>query len=274
MKKLFLLLAILLLVACSAAAEDVFLPEGEVHFTDTTYRSHDIAIDITSRRVGDSDVFIADIRLRSTEVMHRIFAGGEWNTIVQHPSVMAQESGAVLSITGDSGQCFGAGLIVGDGKLVRDLYNDHRDVCVIRYDGVLDNYIVPVDYQDIGLDTVWQAFTFGPVLLDEEGHAMRTFHTEVGEQNPRSVIGYYEPLHYCFVLIDGRSTPSKLEAGRTNLGLDMQNTANLMEDLGCTRAYNLDGGKSSVLWFNGKVINSPQDGGREIGDILILREVD
>jgi exopolysaccharide biosynthesis protein len=51
---------------------------------------------------------------------------------------------------------------------------------------------------------VWQIFYFGPMLLDEEGHAMKKFNSDVNPVNPRSVIGYYEPGHYCFLVVDGR----------------------------------------------------------------------
>lgn len=47
--------------------------------------------------------------------------------------------------------------------------------------------------------------------------------------------------------------------------------AKLMLRLRCTEALNLDGGGSSTLWLDGKVVNSPSDGQpRAVGNSLIL----
>jgi hypothetical protein len=94
----------------------------------------------------------------------------------------------------------------------------------------------------------------------------------VNPVNPRSVIGYYEPGHYCFVQVDGRGTKSKLEPGKKNKGLTLANLSKFMEELGCKAAYNLDGGKTSQLYFNGSVISTPENGGRKLGDIVLVRE--
>ena len=56
--------------------------------------------------------------------------------------------------------------------------------------------------------------------------------------NPRSAVGYYEPGHYCFVVIDGR------QPGYSK-GATLMQLAQLFESLGCKEAYNLDGGKSA-----------------------------
>jgi len=43
------------------------------------------------------------------------------------------------------------------------------------------------------------------------------------------------------------------------MGMNLEELANLMKDLGCTDAMNLDGGGSSTFWLDGKVMNSPSD---------------
>ena len=44
----------------------------------------------------------------------------------------------------------------------------------------------------------------------------------------------------------------------------MAELAQFMYDQGCTQAYNLDGGGSSALYFNGTVVNNPTTNGRRI----------
>ena len=47
-----------------------------------------------------------------------------------------------------------------------------------------------------------------------------------------------------------------------------------MESFGCTAAYNLDGGKTSAMVFNGSVYDRPVDGGRNLSDCLLIREAE
>ena len=44
----------------------------------------------------------------------------------------------------------------------------------------------------------------------------------------------------------------------------MYELAQLMQSLGTQTAYNLDGGGSSTLYFNGTVVNNPTTNGRRI----------
>ena len=55
--------------------------------------------------------------------------------------------------------------------------------------------------------------------------------------------------------------------------MTIQELGALFEDLGCQSAYNLDGGKTAVMIFDGKKVNTPADGGRKISDIVYIGEV-
>ena len=79
--------------------------------------------------------------------------------------------------------------------------------------------------------------------------------------NPRTAIGMIEPLHYIMVVSDGRTEESE--------GLSLFDLGNLMQDLGCDVAYNLDGGGSSTFWFRGEVLNKPTTFGDVIQERLI-----
>ena len=79
--------------------------------------------------------------------------------------------------------------------------------------------------------------------------------------NPRTAIGMVEPLHYIMVVSDGRTEESE--------GLSLFDLGNLMQDLGCDVAYNLDGGGSSTFWFRGEVLNKPTTFGDVIQERLI-----
>ena len=118
----------------------------------------------------------------------------------------------------------------------------------------------------IGEKGAYQAWCFGPSLLGEAGEKLTQFRTDkrIGRSNPRTVIGYYAPGHYCFLAVDGRSERSS--------GMTLTDLSAFCESLGLALAYNLDGGQTSIMTFGGKVVNEPSDGGRKSSDIIYICE--
>ena len=80
--------------------------------------------------------------------------------------------------------------------------------------------------------------------------------------NPRTAIGVIEEsdcsVHYIVIVSDGRTSESS--------GLTLYEMAELMKSYGVTTAYNLDGGGSSTMYFNGQVINKPTTNGNKISE--------
>ena len=109
-------------------------------------------------------------------------------------------------------------------------------------------------------DTVWQAWAFGPAL-DENGAVCDTSDSKIKVKNPRGAIGYYEPGHYCFIVVDGR------QSGYSD-GMTLDELAHTFASLGCVRAYNLDGGATAMMVFQGAVVSQPTNGGRSSSDII------
>ena len=84
--------------------------------------------------------------------------------------------------------------------------------------------------------------------------------------NPRTAIGQISPLHYIIIVSDGRTDESE--------GFSLLQLAEEMQNRGAVTAYNLDGGGSSTLYFNGEIINNPTSGNstgeREVSDIVYI----
>lgn len=85
----------------------------------------------------------------------------------------------------------------------------------------------------------------------------------IGGKNPRSAIGFTKDNEMIMVAVDGREGSS--------VGMTLMQLANFMKSVGCTNAMNLDGGGSTVMYVNGRVVNSPQvKGGITISNALVL----
>jgi exopolysaccharide biosynthesis protein len=152
-----------------------------------------------------------------------------------------------------------------NGEFVHSSGKFNRDLCVLFRDGEMRTFS-PSDIDPAYLEErgVWQTWNFGPMLLDEYGQPLKQFNTpdRVEGRNPRAAIGYMEPGHYCFVVVDGRQNGY-------SMGLSLTELAELMRDLGCVSAYNLDGGISAQMSWHSKRINKP-GGDRSLIDILYV----
>jgi exopolysaccharide biosynthesis protein len=83
-------------------------------------------------------------------------------------------------------------------------------------------------------------------------------------RNPRTAIGWNES-EFFMVVVDGRKAD-------LSVGMTFPELASLMIRLGSTEAMNLDGGGSTTMWLNGKVINHPSEKGvlRHVANTLVL----
>lgn len=247
----------------SKAPEGTFLAPGSSPIkNEMSYQSEHISISIRKQRANNSDVFIADIYVADVSYLRRAFSSNDFAGGSESPEAIAQSNNAILALTGDYAANFGVGLIAANGEIIRKTDNKVRDTGLLMKTGELDTYLKgKLKIKDLDLNQVWHSFLFGPQLLNE-GAAMTKFNSKVGPRNPRSVVGYFSPGHYCFVLVDGRSDE--------NRGMTLKELSQFMADLGCKTAYNLDGGQSAMLYFNGRIISDPYNGGRRLRDIVYV----
>ena len=243
--------------------------------TDTSYEDGHISIQIRTMRRLDTDIYIADIVVDNPDLLQTALAGDAFGrNLTDTTSSIAEANNAVLAINGDYYGFRDAGYVMRGGYLYRDLAaydQDQEDLCIMA-DGTLE-ILTEVDYsaQDMADMGARDIFSFGPgLLIDGEITVREGDEVERAQvTNPRTSIGQIAPLHYVFVVSDGRTEES--------VGLSLLELAQLMQDLGCTTAYNLDGGGSSTIWFNGRVLNKPTTLGekiteRSISDIVYIGE--
>lgn len=245
----------------------------EVVITENSYKSPEVSIELETISTGEGDqkitYHVADIYIGSMDNFITHTANGEMRYFgTQDVLEMDAAANAILSLSGDFLTYQKEGFLMRNGEIyVSD--NNLDSICVLFADGTMETY----DYRDYKINEIIdrgavQVWSFGPPLLDENGKAMSSYNvsTAVSYPNPRSAIGYYEPGHYCFVLVDGR------QKGYSK-GMTIPELAEVFEKLGCKAAYNLDGGGSAVMVYNHERYSVQSNGGgRDLGDILVIRD--
>lgn len=243
--------------------------------TDTSYRSKDISVNIECKTLGTGKnkitYYIADVYVANISCFHTRFANDTYGVgYSESLSGMSEKVNAILAINGDSynnNRHQDNGTIIRNGTAYR-IKSSPYDICVLYYDGVMRTYASSdFNAKDAISKGAYQTWIFGPELLDEDGKAKTSFFTwdYIRKSHPRSAIGYYEPGHYCFVLVDGRQTGY-------SRGMYLKELAKVFEGLGCKAAYNLDGGYSSFLTFCGSIVNKPYKSDRTISDCIFIGE--
>jgi exopolysaccharide biosynthesis protein len=225
-----------------------------------SYQTDSLRIAITKQEAYGATYFVADVWVKSIDAFRAAFAKDAYGRgLHEMPLDIANRANAVFAVSGDYYGARESGVVVRNGTLYRDVMGD--DVCVLRTDGTLQIYRKGSFSALENIDkTVWQAWAFGPALV-EDGKACDTSQSKIKVKNPRSAFGYYEPGHYCFIVVDGR------QSGYSD-GMTLDELAGTFASLGCTAAYNLDGGATAMMVFQGALVNHPTNGGRTSSDII------
>ena len=228
--------------------------------TDTEYHDDQIDIVLTTMRVENTTVYVADVQIADISLLKTALAGNTYaRNLTETTSVQAANAGAILAINGDYYGAQERGYVLRNGVLYRASAQSGTDALVIGADG---NFRI-ITEGETSADTLvregaWQVLTFGPALING-GQVTVSSSDEVGRamtSNPRTAIGQISEGHYLLVVSDGRTKEST--------GLSLRQLAELMQSLGAQIAYNLDGGGSSTMVFQGRVVNNPTTNGRSI----------
>lgn len=254
------------------------LDTSQAVLTDDSWSADGTTISVkkVSTGTGDATVtyYVADVVLSDATVLRSAFAGDAFGTnIVDETSAIAEQNGAIFAINGDYYGFRETGMVIRNGVIYRD--SGAREGLAFYRDGHVELYDeTATDAQSLVDAGVWNTLSFGPALVadgevldgidDVEIDTNFGNHSIQGDQ-PRTAIGVVDDNHLVLVVVDGRDTGYSVGATMTEL-------ATLMQGLGAVTAYNLDGGGSSTMFFNGEVVNQPSNGGeRGTSDILYVK---
>ena len=253
----------------SEEAEDTGTKEAVV--SETSYQDDNIQLTLTEYEENDTTIYVADIQLSDASYLQTALAQGLYGkNVTAETSETAESVGAILAINGDYYGSQERGYVLRNGVLYRDTAESGQEDLVIYEDGSFE--IInesETSAEELLENGAVQILSFGPALI-EDGSISVSVNDEVGKaksSNPRTAIGIIDDLHYVFVVSDGRTDESE--------GLSLYELAEFMESLGVETAYNLDGGGSSTMYYNGQVVNNPTTTGnsikeREVSDIVYI----
>ena len=242
------------------------------------YSDPDIYIDITTHHdIADTTTYyIADIRIKHLKYLRTALAGDQFGeNVSERTSDINKRNKGILAISGDNYGAQEGGYVLRNGQILRtsksssNLGSNPRklaeDLAIYR-DGTFEIFDEKTtDLQEIADKGAWQVFSFGPglvkngeVAVDENSEVDSILKNGVTSKCQRMAVGIIAPLHYCFVVCDGRSNESD--------GFSLIDMAQIMKGLHCYQAYNLDGGGSATMYLDdgtgnanglGHLVNKP-----------------
>ena len=241
--------------------------------TDSSYKDSNVNINITTVRKNNTTVYVADVKLSDSSYLKTALAYDSFGTnVTEATSSIAGNNNAILAVNGDYYGADRSGYVIKNGVIYRNTVrsdSEYPDLAIYKDGSFKIIYETEVTAEELLADGVVNLFAFGPSLI-ENGEISVDQNTEVRQamtKNPRTAIGIVDKNHYILVVSDGRTNESE--------GLSLYELAEVLKEYGATTAYNLDGGGSSTMYFNGNIVNNPTTNGhniseREVSDIVYI----
>ena len=228
--------------------------------------------------IFDNKFDMARVQLRATVETN---LGGLKIDNINQPRMLSTHTIVYTSDWGEmSPPCpkYGKQIVVENGKLTKVSYGSNRipqnGFVIVGAEKNLDTIVNAKKFKlNIKINPEWKdvnhIISGGPYLIKNgEVYVDMTAQKlgSIGGRNPRTAIGYTRSNHLIMLTADGREGSS--------IGLTLTELANLMKELGCVNAMNLDGGGSTVMYVNGQVVNKPQvQGGIPLSHTLTVRKI-
>nr|WP_237739409.1 phosphodiester glycosidase family protein [Microbacterium yannicii] len=261
--------------ATTEATETTETTEATV--TDTSYTDGETSVTVSTVTEGSGDdtvtYYVADVVLSDATTLRSAFAKDQFGeNITELTSQIAHDNGAIFAVNGDYYGFRDTGIVIRNGVVYRD--EPARAGLVFYTDGTVEVYDeTATSAEELLAAGAWNTLSFGPAIVEDgavvDGIETQEIDTNFGNHSiqgdqPRTAVGVIDENHLVFVVVDGRQEGY-------SAGVTLTELADIMTGLGATTAYNLDGGGSSTMYFNGKVVNQPSNGGeRGTSDILYV----
>jgi len=259
------IVSVLITAACATACSSV--EGGNLSTTTTTVeKTTTVSIETKSTGTGDNKVtyYVAHVVLGNPSDIGSIVKTG-------YTSELAREAPVMFAINGDYFTYRNNGIIIRNGSVVVD--EPIRQGMAITDNGSMvvyeENSMTVQQLKSLGATN---SFSFGPILVsdskipeDVDSYYEVDAGRSINGRHPRTGICMVSLGNFIFIVVDGRSPGY-------SRGVTLAEFAEMFRSLGCVNAYNLDGGGSSVMFYEGFLVNNPLGKGRERtnGDMIFV----
>ena len=221
--------------------------------------------------VGNTVCTFSEVKIADGSQLRRSLAGNSYSSSIQlKASDMAKAVNSVVAINGDFYAFRQIGVVVYNRELFR-FSPSVLDTCFFTSSGDIlfahkgELTTAEATKQYISDNDIIFSTSFGPILV-ENGEIYQTVSYPVGEifsYYARSAIGMTDDLHYLLMVTSSENSYLYID------GMYAATAARIMHDKGCIKAYELDGGQTAVITFNGIPANGIVYGSeRTMSDII------
>lgn len=226
-----------------------------------TYNSSTLNIELRKKSTHGVSYWVAHVKTRSASQLKSALSYGTYGGTRQTTSSAVSSNGGIIGINGSAfdyttGKPSPLGMCIKNGTLYGD-YMTSYSVMAVKKDGTIYTPAQGLMGKDLLKAGVKDTYNFGPILI-KDGNAQPAW-AETSKYYPRTAVGMVKPNDYVLLVTNTGSYS----------GLNHWDMVTIFQSYGCKYAYNLDGGGSSTLYYNGKVMNKLIGGTqRPCGDFL------
>lgn len=212
-----------------------------------TYNSATLSIELRRKSVHGVYYWVAHVKTKSASQLKSALSYGTYGGTRQTTQSAVTSNGGIIGVNGSAfdyatGKPSPLGMCIKNGTIYGD-YMTSYSVMAVKKDGTIYTPAQGLMGADLLKAGVKDTYNFGPIILNNG--KIQPAWDETNKYYPRTAVGMVKPNDYVLLVTDTGSYT----------GLNHWDMASIFLSYGCKYAYNLDGGGSSTLCFNGKVIN-------------------
>lgn len=212
-----------------------------------SYSSSTLRISLKLKSTHGVSYWVAHIKTKSPKQLKSALSYGTYGGTRQTTSSAVSSNGGIIGINGSAfdygtGNPSPKGMCIKNGRIYADYATSYITMAV-KSDGTMYTPRVSSTGNMLLKAGVKDTYNFGPILINNG--VPQPAIAETNKYYPRSAVGMVKPNEYVIVVTN---------TGNYS-GLNHTDLVRIFQTYNCQYAYNLDGGGSATLYFNGKVMN-------------------
>lgn len=234
------------------------------------YISSTLSVKIRKKYNYNAVYWVARVKTKSSRQLRSALSYGTYGGMRETTSHAVKSNGGIIGVNGSAfsystGKPSPSGMCIKNGVLYGDFATSYT-VMAVKNDGTIFTPPMGLWGKDLLRMGVKDTYNFGPILINN-GKAMpidmENFEL-TSYKYARTVVGMVRPNDYVLLVADADRNGGSYSAGLNHYEMIAE-----LQAQGCRYGYNLDGGGSTTLYYDGRVLNRPSDGAeRPCGDFL------